>query len=263
MAHQRLLEHRSLMPTVRRYPRPLLFIHGAWHGAWCWEQAMQDFARCGFEVHAISLRGHGESDLPRGFNLCGIDDYLRDIATAIDGIEPSPVIIAHSMGGFLMQHYAASHEVSGLVLLCAIPHTGAWRFLSAWLCRHPGAAIQVVLTLNTRYLVGTPRLARTGFFRPTAPDAQVAAAVARLCPESIRVAIESIVRLPAPRPTPTPTLVIAAERDAVFTEAEQQALAAAYHADLVLIPEAAHDLMLDPAWPLAADRIEQAAARWM
>jgi hypothetical protein len=48
----------------------------------------------------------------------------------------------------------------------------------------------------------------------------------------------------------------------VFTETEQRALAAAYQADLVPIPEAAHDLMLDPAWPLAADQIEQAVAQW-
>ena len=200
MVHQRLLEHRVMMPAVRRYTRPLLLIHGAWHGAWCWEPAMQDFARRGFEVHAISLRGHGESDHPRDFNLCGINDYLRDIAAAIAGIEPTPIVIAHSMGGFLMQHYLARQNLPGLVLLCAIPHTGAFRFLFDWACHHLGAVVQTVLTLNTRYLVGTPRLAQEAFFRPTLADAEVVAYAARLCPESIRVAIESIFCLPRSHP---------------------------------------------------------------
>ena len=41
---------------------PLLFVHGGWHGAWCWDQGfLERVAIQGFEVHAMSLRGHGES----------------------------------------------------------------------------------------------------------------------------------------------------------------------------------------------------------
>jgi pimeloyl-ACP methyl ester carboxylesterase len=263
MAHHRLLEHRALSPADRRYARPLLLIHGAWHGAWCWEPAMHDLARRGFEVHAISLRGHGASDQQTPMNLCGIDDYLRDIDAALAAITPTPVIIAHSLGGFLLQHRMAHQPLPGVVLLCAMPHTGALRFLWQWTRRHPGPALHAARTLNTRHLVGTPALAREAFFRPGLPEAELVAHTARLCPEPLRVAVETIVRLPRPAPGRTPVLVVAAECDAVFTLAEQQALAAAWAAELVVIPGAAHDLMLDPAWPLAADQIEQAAARWM
>jgi hypothetical protein len=48
----------------------------------------------------------------------------------------------------------------------------------------------------------------------------------------------------------------------VFTLAEQRALATAYGAELIVVPEAAHDLMLDPAWDQAADAIERAVAQW-
>ncbi len=41
---------------------PLLFIHGAWHGAWCWDEHFLDFfANNGFHAVALSLRGHGNS----------------------------------------------------------------------------------------------------------------------------------------------------------------------------------------------------------
>jgi pimeloyl-ACP methyl ester carboxylesterase len=54
-------------------------------------------------------------------------------------------------------------------------------------------------------------------------------------------------------------LVIAAGNDAIFDLPAQQELAAAYRAELLVIPEAAHDLMLDPAWPMAGAAIARFA----
>lgn len=262
MAHQRLLEHRHVAPAARRYSRPLLLVHGAWHGAWCWEQAMQDFARRGFAIHALSLRGHGESGRPGMVNLCGVADYLRDIEAALDRIEPAPIVIGHSMGGFLVQRLLARRQLPGAVLLCTAPHTGALPFLLKWSRDHPLAALRTFTTLNTRHLVGTPALAREAFFRPDLPEAESAAVAARLVPESVRMAVEmSIPR--RVQPVATPLLVVAAERDMVFTLDEQRATAAAYGAELVIIPGATHDLMLDPAWPQAADQIERAVGSWL
>jgi pimeloyl-ACP methyl ester carboxylesterase len=56
---------------------------------------------------------------------------------------------------------------------------------------------------------------------------------------------------PRPLRVQVPVLVIAAGNDAVFDLPAQQELATTYRAELYVIPEAAHDLMLDPAWPLA------------
>ena len=39
-------------------PPPVVFIHGTFHGAWCWEQHwLEHFSKAGLEAHAISLRG--------------------------------------------------------------------------------------------------------------------------------------------------------------------------------------------------------------
>jgi len=47
------------------HPVPLLFVHGAWHAAWCWdEHFLGFFADRGFRAVAVSLRGHGASVRP-------------------------------------------------------------------------------------------------------------------------------------------------------------------------------------------------------
>jgi pimeloyl-ACP methyl ester carboxylesterase len=68
-------------------------------------------------------------------------------------------------------------------------------------------------------------------------------------------------RRPDPATNSTPLLVIAAGRDQIFTMEEQNNLAQAYHAELVVIPEAAHDLMLDPDWHRAVEAIERFVVR--
>jgi pimeloyl-ACP methyl ester carboxylesterase len=259
-----LLEHLVAHPRERRYATPLLLLHGAWHGAWCWRDASEDFAARGFEVHAVSLRGHGGSDKPRSLNLCGLRDYVDDLATAIEGMTPRPVAIGHSMGGYVLQLCLMDRQLPGAVLLCSAPARGALDFILRYARRHPLAYLRAVMTLDLRHMVGTPDLARDAFFRDDIRPDLLERYAALLIPESLRVAAEmSLMITPDPQRNRSPLLVLAAERDRVFTLDEQRALASAYGAELTIIPEAAHDLMLDPAWPQAADSIERAVAKWI
>ncbi len=38
---------------------PILLVHGAWHGAWCWYRMLPALRALGFTPHAIDLPGHG------------------------------------------------------------------------------------------------------------------------------------------------------------------------------------------------------------
>ena len=47
------------------HPTPILFVHGMWHAAWCWEEFfLPYFAQHGYESYALSLRGHGGKNFP-------------------------------------------------------------------------------------------------------------------------------------------------------------------------------------------------------
>ena len=53
------------------HPVPLLFVHGAWHAAWCWdEHFLGYFADRGYRAVALSFRGHGDSPASKPCGTC-------------------------------------------------------------------------------------------------------------------------------------------------------------------------------------------------
>jgi len=78
------LEVLSQSPQQRTHPTPLLFVHGAWHGAWCWQNFLPYFAGHGYETHALSLRGHGRSEGWEGLRWHGVRGYIADLEQVIE-----------------------------------------------------------------------------------------------------------------------------------------------------------------------------------
>ena len=79
------------------------------HGAWCWNWYYKPFfvpyfAAQGFDVVAFSLRGHGGSEGRERLNAFSIDDYVEDLRGVVATVE-RPVVVGHSMGGFVLQTY--------------------------------------------------------------------------------------------------------------------------------------------------------------
>src|SRR5882757_2285721 len=104
------------------HPAPLLFVHGANHAAWCWdEHFLEFFADKGYRALAVSLRGHGRSPTSKPLRKCSVADYVDDVASVADTLDTGPVIIGHSMGGFVVQKYLESHDAPAGVLLASFP----------------------------------------------------------------------------------------------------------------------------------------------
>ena len=83
-------------------PTPVVFVHGAWHGAWCWqENFIPFFTRAGFAVTALSLRGHGGSEGRSGLRWHAIAEYVADLAAVTATPRPPPVPSGHSLGCLL------------------------------------------------------------------------------------------------------------------------------------------------------------------
>jgi pimeloyl-ACP methyl ester carboxylesterase len=99
---------------------PLLFVHGAFHGAWCWDEHFLDFfAERNYHAVALDLRNHPGD--PAGATVA---DYVADVRAAADALSRPPVVIGHSMGGFVVQKYLADHPAPAGVLLASAPPYG-------------------------------------------------------------------------------------------------------------------------------------------
>jgi len=113
------------MATQPGSPTPLIFIHGAFTGAWTWsEHIVPWFQERGYVATALDLPGHGDRDDVAQLQDFGIDDFTDAVLAAIDDVESPPILIGHSMGGYVAQCVAGRRDLAGLVLVSSVPPTG-------------------------------------------------------------------------------------------------------------------------------------------
>ncbi len=117
--------------------RGLVFVHGGGAHAHWWTHIAASFAS-DLRVLAVDMSGHGDSVHRDGYSLEQWTDEVVAVAEA-GGIDGRPVVIGHSMGGFVTIATAARHadRVSG-VIVCDSPVTepdpeiGAYRLREAF-----------------------------------------------------------------------------------------------------------------------------------
>jgi pimeloyl-ACP methyl ester carboxylesterase len=238
------------------HPVPLLFVHGAWHAAWCWdEHFLSFFADKGYRALAVSLRGHGGSPNPKRLRGGSFADYVEDVASVADSLPTRPVIIGHSMGGVIVQKYLESHDAPAGVLMASMPPQGYLGSGLRWIKRHPLHFAKITFTGKSLPYVSTPQLARERFFSPHTLDSLVAEYATRLQEESARSGVEGLINLPRPKRVTTTMLVLGAVDDGAVTQKEVRATARAYRTEAEFFPGMGHNMMLEPGWAAVAERI--------
>ncbi len=255
------LEVLERMPPGEAHSTPLLFVHGAWHGAWCWnDHFLPYFAEHGYRAFAPSLRGHGGSAPRPHLRTARIADYVSDVGEVADGLAARlgrrPVLIGHSMGGLVVQKCMEEQEAPAGVLLAPVPPAGVLRTTLSTARRHPLRFLRANATWSLLPMVGTPALTRESFFSPDVPDAEIERHFSRIQDESYLAFLDMLaLALPRPQKIRAPVLVLGAERDAIFTTGEVAATARAYRTQEQIFAGMAHDMMLEPGWRDVADAI--------
>lgn len=240
------------------HPAPLLFVHGSWHAAWCWDEYFLGFfAERGYRAVALSLRNHGTShrQSPR---RCSVADWVSDVASVADSLGVRPVVVGHSMGGLVVQKYLENHSAPAGVLLASVPISGAGRGLLRMMGRHPLRSAAVTLTGKSRRALNPPEITREFFYSAGTAESDVARYSALLDEEYFgRQTLDlTMFSLPKPQRVTTPLLVLGAERDACFSRDEIRATARAYGTEAEFFPGMAHNMMLEPGWVAVAERID-------
>lgn len=244
--------------TTESHPVPLLFVHGAWHAAWCWDRHFLGFfAERGYRALALSLRGHGNSPTAKPLRRCSVADYVADIAAVADRLDTPPVIIGHSMGGFFVQNYLQGHPAPAAVLLASMPPHGTLASGLRSIRQHPWAFTKMAATGRSLPYLQTPEVARARFFSAHTPEQQVLADAALLQEESVRVSLDCLLlSLPRPKRISTPMLVLGADDDGTHTRKEVLATARAYRTEAEFFPDMGHNMMVEAGWAAVAGRID-------
>ncbi len=214
---------------------PILLVHGAYHGAWCFAEWLECFAAEGLAATAIDLRGHGALAGAGLSPQACIADYAEDVVRPAQALPAPPILLGHSLGGLVALAAAERMPVAGLVLVAPSPPGNL-----------PGA--QPVTVVPADRLRSPPALAEV-VERFLGGDATVDARryAARLCPESPAALNEryTLAVMVNPDAIRCPVLVLEAGRDdPVRHPAGQDAgIASMFGGVHVLVPDAPHCMM--------------------
>lgn len=247
----RLPQHPTTKP-------PILFIHGAFLGAWCWdEHFLPYFAQQGYPAYAASLRGHGKSQGSELLLQASLDDYVADVASVVAKIAQPVVLVGHSMGGIIVQKYIESQSPQAVVLMNSVPPTGLTAS-SLYLSFTAPILMQQLSVIQTAGPEFTALSAvKQALFSKEISDADVQRFFWQMQSESQRVIMDMMgLNLPMLDGYPDfPMLVLGAENDALFPRLVVESTAKIYQADKYIFPNIAHAMMLENQWQVVADKI--------
>jgi len=212
--------------TDRAHPRPIVLVHGAWHGAWCFAALQDALDRRGIPSYAVDLPGHGASTLPLG----DMHGDARHVADVVARIGRPVVLVGHSYGGAVITQTAALQPVDHLVYLAAFA-LEAGESIASFNASGPRYEVRINHTV-TRHDDGTSTL--------ILPDA-IEALYGDCAPVVVEAAVERLDRQPlvtfaqAVDATPTvPRTYVTCTRDQAIHPDQQRVMARRCDTEVVL-----------------------------
>lgn len=239
-----------------RHETPLLFVHGAYTAAWCWEEHfLPYFAEQGFSSYALSLSGHGRSRGRKELDSFGIKDYVNDVAEVVSALEQPPVLIGHSMGGFVVQKYLEKRAAPAAVLMCAVPPQGLMSAAFGMMFQKPGLLRDLNDLMGGNH-VSIETLREALFAQPV--DAEDLARFFRHSQRESHHAIWDMTLFSLPHPSRlkrAPLLVLGGQMDQLIPASLVEMTARTYSVEAEIFSGLGHGLMLERDWRLVAERI--------
>ncbi|KAF0166238.1 MAG: alpha/beta hydrolase fold protein [Rhodocyclaceae bacterium] len=251
--------------TLRRLAKkrngqpPLVFVHGGYVHAGCWElNFLPHFSALGYDCHAIDLSGHGASEGRENLDSFDIDHYAADVAQLVAELPSLPVLIGHSMGALVVQRYLEKGQAAGVIMMAPVPTTGLSACTIQLTQRQPDFLREAAYAVRGKYTENTARVMREVYFSPDVTHEQFESFKPLVQDESTTAITEMMAlawRPPKRRPK-IPALVMGGELDALFPSNLLHFTASGWNAETCVIPRAGHMLMMEPQWTTAAAKID-------
>jgi pimeloyl-ACP methyl ester carboxylesterase len=181
----------------------IVLVHGAWHGAWCWDRVLDELHDRAIDAVALELPFTGFAD--------DVDVVRCAVGSAGQGV----VVCAHSYGGAVVsQAVTRLTNVGHLVYLAAFVNTGD----AAALTDRPISLLDAIVSTGEQCSFD-PRFAQSIFYGDSEPE--TIAAIADHLRPMILEAAAIVATPPAPRTVPS-TYVVCSRDGALPPEAQYQ-----------------------------------------
>ena len=162
-----------------------VLIHGAYHGAWCWDKVVFLLKAKGHSAKAIDLPGSGKNKTP--ISKVTLDAYAQKICKVLDA-QPEPVIlVAHSLGGLAITQAAEyrPNKIKALVYLTAfLLKDGQSRLSVRYQDPESLTPSNTIYSDDRTYSIFKPEGARANFFADCS-EKDIARAKSLLCSQAI------------------------------------------------------------------------------
>lgn len=250
------IEITTKTPDEIKHDNPLLFVHGGWHGSWCWEKYFVPyFVNHGYECHTFNFRGHGGTSNNKSLKRTTIGDYVRDLTQVIEGIDKDPILIAHSMGGLVVQNYLTQHNAPAAVLLAPVPPWGVIRTTLKVAFRYPLSFLKANLLLSLYPLVNNEKKVRKLFFTEDLAEDELSEYAKLIEDESYLAFLGMLfLSLPKTKKVNTSMYILGGDQDWIFNPKQIKGTAKRYKADSIIFEGVGHNMMLDPRWESVANK---------
>jgi pimeloyl-ACP methyl ester carboxylesterase len=256
------LEIISTQPDEsQRRPTPLMFVHGGFTGAWCWEENfLPFFSQHGYTCYALSLRGHGKS--PGRFQIWyhSIADYVADLKQVVEKLNKPPVLVGHSMGGMVIQKLIESFRVPAAVLLASVSPAGLLPCSLELFFQHPLLYYKLnAINMLPRHLwssVVSYEEVRALFFSSEDSLDKIQKYFPKFQHESYRAVWDMLwLNLPRPEKITTPFLILGGKDDVIIPPSVVISTAKTYNTQAHIFPCTGHAMMVEKSWKTVAQHI--------
>ncbi len=226
----------------------IVLVHGLCQGSWCWDEGfLKFFSEEGYDCYAIDLHRKNENG-----QSASIDDYVCQLRGAVEEVGGDPILVGHSMGGFVVQKYLEKYACKKVILITPVPPQGALLPTLRVILRHPSELVHLP-TGNLRAVLSNRY---SELFHPETDVAIVDKYRKQLVQESFRAFVGMCWRrVRARRDQSVKMLVIGASHDGLMAKAEVVTTAQKHGADLEVMEGVGHNLMLEPGGEVAANKI--------
>jgi len=230
-----------------------VLVHGAFHGAWCWEPLVAELSAAGHTVQTFDLPGSGDDTTPVA--EVTLDAYAARICDALAD-QPEPVVlVGHSMAGMAITQAAARcpDNIARLVYLAAfLPAEGQSLVDLSQLPEGAGDMVQANMVVAGEPPTGTmpAGAAREAFYGRCTPE-QAAWAIERLRPQALAPFVTPVALGDGAARRPPCTYVLATDDRALPTALQRRFVADNPGLDVVEL-EADHSPFLSRTSALAA-----------